>query len=248
MKNNRKRYLILNITLISLLILFVLSFVRAEIFNSRIDDLLIEFKESAILDLEKSNDKFKYYKVSRETKENRSAFYDEKSLIPGNPGDIIVDLESPFYIPILKELQTHYTGGHALFSYGDKILEITGNIFRTDNKVQYLENDYITNDDLDYFVGLRVKNMSEEDYKKLDNYLTNQIGKKYNYTFFFNRKNTFYCTDLVSRAYESIKSEYDLNPTKGFVTVQDLVLSKDTYIFMIKEKNNSGGFNIYYLE
>ena len=245
---NRKIFIVLNITIFLFIIYFGISFVKSDVINSKIDDMIEEFKQNAVLNEKISTDKIKYYKVSNETKENRPSFYDDNYSIPGNRGDILVELDSPFYIPVVKELQTHFAGGHALFTYGEKILEVTGNIFKADNKVQYLENDYITNDGLSNFVGLRVKNMTEQDYIDLDSYLQEQIGKKYNYLYFIDRKNKFYCTDLVSRAYESLNKGYNLNPTGGFVTVQDLVISDDTYIFMLKEKNKDNGFNIYYLE
>ena len=244
----KKRFLLVNLTLIIFIIFGTTAFVKASKINDNIKIMLKDFKKNAVYNPEKSTDKIKYFLVSRETKENRPAFADENFLYPGNYGDIIVDLESPYYLPIIREMQTLFVGGHALFSYGEKILEITGNVFRTDNRVQFLNNDYILNDDLDHFVGLRVKEMSEADYVNLDLYLRAQIGKKYNYFYFFNTQNHFYCTDLISRAYAALEKNYNLNQNKGIVTVQDLVISDDTYIFMLKESNKDGTFNVYYLE
>lgn len=250
MKKKKKRIvlLVINYFLIFLLGVFIFFSIKSFKINDEIESQIEEFKNSAIFNKEISNDTIKYYNVTRETLENKKAFYDEINLYPGTMGDILVNLESPFRIPIFSELQTLFFGGHAVISYGKEILEITGNFFRTDNIVKFAENDYITNSGIPRFVGLRVKNMAHEDYENLNKFYLEQLGKKYNYLYLFDTKNKFYCTDLISRGFESLNKGFHLNKNKGFVTVQDLVISEDTYIFMVKEIDKNGIVHIYYLE
>jgi hypothetical protein len=107
------------------------------------------------------------------------------------------------------------------------------------------------------FVGLRVKYATEETIDGAVNYAYDQYNNKsiYNFLFFLNMKYKYYCTDLVSRAYQSVmvepskQSSYSkaLNDD-GFITsVNDLILSKDTYITFYVEVIDDI-VHIYYLE
>jgi len=98
-------------------------------------------------------------------------------------------------------------------------------------------------------IGLRVKNTTEEDRNKIIEYADAQLDKGYNYTFIFNRENTFYCTDLVSRSVKNagININYDHFATTG----NDMIISKNTYIFFLRETVIVDGekvFNVYFLE
>src|SRR5690554_1768127 len=108
-------------------------------------------------------------------------------------------------------------------------------------------------------VGLRIKDV---DSASIDAFVDNAYEKYednrlYNFLFFLDMKNKYYCTDLVSRAYtevihgESKGYAKELNDD-GFITsVNDLILSKQTYItfiFEVKEENDEIVEYLYYLE
>lgn len=73
----------------------------------------------------------------------------------------------------------------------------------------------------------------------------------YNYLFFLDTKNKYYCTDIISRTYKSVEDSEGNKPYKlnddGFITsVNDLILSKDTIISNYFEVDKNGVENIYY--
>ncbi|NLK12122.1 MAG: hypothetical protein GX312_00825, partial [Candidatus Phytoplasma sp.] len=107
----------------------------------------------------------------------------------------------------------------------------------------------------DSFIGLRVKNITKEEKQLAINEAKRleEINTMYNYLFFLDTKNKYYCTDFISRIYQSInyqrndKEKLSLNDD-GFITsVNDLILSKDTYIFFYKETIGNHE-HIYYFE
>jgi hypothetical protein len=89
---------------------------------------------------------------------------------------------------------------------------------------------------------LRVKNVDSEQLVRLNEYLEsvadkdNEVGV-YNFAFFFNMKNRYYCSDLVSRAYQYAISPKDKDKLyskvlnyDGFITsIYDIVLSNEVY-------------------
>lgn len=107
------------------------------------------------------------------------------------------------------------------------------------------------------FVGLRVKHITEDQIDGAVDYAYDKYENKaiYNFLFFLNMKYKYYCTDLVSRAYQSVMvDEKDqrsyaraLNDD-GFITsVNDLILSRETYITFYVEIIDDI-LHIYYLE
>ncbi|MGI6782392.1 MAG: hypothetical protein ACOX56_06260 [Acholeplasmataceae bacterium] len=102
-------------------------------------------------------------------------------------------------------------------------------------------------------IGLRVRATKEERQQAVD--YVKELRRKnviYNYMFFLDTKEKYYCTDLISRAYQTIldennKSKYSLNDD-GFITsVNDLILSKDTMISTYFEVDKDGVEHVYYL-
>ena len=63
--------------------------------------------------------------------------------------------------------------------------------------------------------------------------------------YFFNTKETSYCTDIIGKAYSSIG--VDLNKDKLTTSVYDLLISDETYISYYWCKDNNGIMHIYYL-
>jgi len=108
----------------------------------------------------------------------------------------------------------------------------------------------------DEFIGVRVKNVTEEQLQALNDFGDSIKDKAlYNYLFFLDMKYKYYCTDLVSRAYQAVMVDSDqqkqystvLNDD-GFITsVNDMILSNDTYISVYVEIIDDV-VHIYHLE
>lgn len=104
------------------------------------------------------------------------------------------------------------------------------------------------------WIGLRIKGITQAEIDESLAYLSKleQEEAQYNFLFVLNTKNKYYCTDMVSRAYESIQTEsgkqkYDLNRDAIAVTVNDLVLSKDTYISYYVTTDKNDVKHVYYI-
>jgi hypothetical protein len=130
----------------------------------------------------------------------------------------------------------------------------------------WLNPDYRDENDPDYeaygsyyrpnFVGLRVKDITETQLDELNDFGDTLADEAlYNYLFFLDMKYKYYCTDLISRAYQHVMAETEdqknystvLNDD-GFITsVNDLILSNDTYITTYVEIIDNV-VHIYYLE
>ncbi len=91
----------------------------------------------------------------------------------------------------------------------------------------------------DEFMMLRVKNITNEQRQGAVAYAKNTYEQKklYNYTFFLDLSYKYYCTDLISRAYQSVmvpeerQQNYATVLNDRFITsVNDLIISEDTYI------------------
>ncbi len=149
-------------------------------------------------------------------------------------GDIYVSQESLLdVLPFVAEFITFYFGGHAgLILDQDYVIETTGMesdpednvVIKGGNSVLYPFFDRST-------VGLRV-DTSQENIDKAMDYALDKVGSKYNYSFIFNRKNTFYCTDLVARAYSSEAGVNGINLDKDGIAVScnDIITSNDVFI------------------
>jgi len=106
------------------------------------------------------------------------------------------------------------------------------------------------------FVGLRVKNVTQDQLDGVVEYGMEKVDVSlYNFLFFLDMKYKFYCTDLVSRAWQHVlideedQRQYSrsLNDD-GFITsVNDIILSDDTYMTVYVEVIDEV-YHIYYLE
>lgn len=102
------------------------------------------------------------------------------------------------------------------------------------------------------WIGLRIKDVTQDDIDEALAFLEDKAEQEaqYNFLFVLFTRNKYYCTDMVSRAYESIqvngKQKYNLNRDLIAVTVNDLILSKNTYIsYYVTTKNNVK--HVYYI-
>ena len=106
------------------------------------------------------------------------------------------------------------------------------------------------------FVGLRVRNVTEDQINGAIQYGENQLDQSlYNFLFFLDMTYKYYCTDLVSRAYQSVMVEESkqrnysraLNDDRFITSVNDMILSNDTYMIFYVEVIEDI-WHIYYLE
>lgn len=203
---------------------------------------------------EMSNDKQKFYTVSRGT--NRPAFtknsYDVVN--PGSPLDVIVKLESTFDIPFVTQFINFFIGGHAalccdtydndgLVLNNNYLIEATYNSAHDDVFVcskSYWEQIGFT----ERYIILRVKNLTDEDRTKVFEKAISMIGDKYNLSFIFNTHKYHYCSDLITKSFKAANrnTNYD-----GFATtIYDLVLSNDVEIVGYKEYDKTTKISTYY--
>lgn len=135
---------------------------------------------------------------------------------------------------------------------GNHLHKFTGaTAYKTSNYFidKYSDNTYYRKKSL----ALRVISTQSERQSASD-YLQELYRKQiiYNYMFFLDTKEKYYCTDLMSRTYHTIlddngKPKFNLNGD-GFITsVNDLILSKDTIISNYFEVDKNGVEHIYYL-
>lgn len=230
-----------------------------------IDKQIKDFKERAIYEgVDPLYNNIHYYKVEKKYEYediSRYTFDPLTSRKIGSKTDVIITNRNPMrgvavLDPIVGYLSTNFYVGHASMNSvddGSRMFEVIGNSSdQSRNAVIEGTNDwYIYYNDLEtpIIVGLRIKETTEEQRDKMVEYANMHLGKGYNYTFLFNRSNTFYCTDLVSRAakYAGLHINYDHLATTG----NDMIISKNTYIYFLRDIVYEDGqpiFNIYYLE
>ncbi len=106
------------------------------------------------------------------------------------------------------------------------------------------------------FIVLRARHVTSEQIDTAVAYADDKVDKAlYNFTYFFNTQYKFGCTDLVSRAYQAALVEPErqrnysraLNDDRFITTINDIILSKDTYMTVYVEVIDDV-FHIYYLE
>ena len=106
----------------------------------------------------------------------------------------------------------------------------------------------------DEYFGIRVKGINDEDRRNIIS-ITESIYEDdhmYNYLFFINNKNGYYCTSFIKEIYNRLGKMNDVNYNldyDGFtVSVNDIVLGRDTYMFSYFKVDDNGMGHLYYLE
>ncbi len=168
------------------------------------------------------------------------------------PGDIFIYRKSTLdenypNIPLLVPFVSYYFGGHAgIIADENNTIETNGTYSSAGaNIVDLCPNNIFYNEANRDAVGLRVK-APEEDINTALDYFNNAIGMPYNYTFIFNKANSYYCTDLVARGFgKEAGLPYNLDVDGIATSVNDLIISKDTFItyYMIYKGNEK---HLYY--
>lgn len=254
-------------TLAILVGLFLIFTINGYYEQSKINKKIEAFKSRGVFVLEDSEKYTTYYKVTKEYdyEESSKSNYDMSSRIVGDKADIIITDRNPMRDePLLRApigyLAKNFFVGHATFSINDggtRIHEVIGNGGPGFNVVSEGTNHWMStefsrgqNSVSPRILGIRIKEITVEQEDKMIEYTTAQLGKGYNYTFIFNRKNTYYCTDLISRAakHAGVNINYDFLATTG----NDMIISKNVYLFFYREteikEDGSKWFHVYYLD
>jgi hypothetical protein len=206
-----------------------------------------------------------YYRVpAREGEDTSRNIFDFNRRIIGAKGDIITSNRNPlrdfqpwgdFMKPFAKYLYLGHTSINSTED-GSRVYETLGNRNWENNIVQESSNTWLIAEEYDtddysspVIIGLRIKNTTPEQRDKMIEYAASKDGYPYNYTFLFNRVNSFYCTDIVSRsvAAAGININYDHLATTG----NDIICSQNVYIIFLREvviENGVERYNIYYLD
>jgi len=240
------------------------GFYEKALINKKIED----FKARAVyIGDDKIRANVYYYKVLKkyDYEDTSRNTFDIQRRIIGSKTDIIITNRNPMrgvliLDPIVGFLAHNFFLGHSTINStddGSKIIEVLGNtgnpewdrVLENYNDWMLIEDSLQEKSESPIIIGLRVKGTTASQRDKMIEYARKQIGKGYNYTFLFNRINTFYCSDLVSRSIKhgGINVNYDHFVTTG----NDMILSKNTYIFFLRETIIVDGekiFNVYFLD
>ncbi len=246
-----KIYKIFNFFIIFLLSFFSLAAILtidATIENIIVERQLVEFMNKGVEVGKHSNFTFYEVVIEEELTTPVLSFTESGNPYLATPGDIFVLRESSLTsIPLAAEFITYYFGGHSGIVYDeDFLIETTGMELNPElNKVIKNKNDVFFRPERVSSVGLRVK-ATEEEIESAVNFAESTIGLPYNYSFVFNRKNSFYCTDLVSRSYgKEAGLNFNLDKDGIATSCNDLIISKDTFItyYLVYEGYNK---HLYY--
>lgn len=257
----KKRILkVISITLVVFILFFLSTTILEYVaINNEINSFM---ERGKLVDIDIVN-KVKYYEVPRRKgeidKPSFTEYAGDKYAFAGSYGDTFVTQESPFFknpdIPIAYEFISFWWGGHAAIvgnttnEYGEpEIIEATAmSDTEENNAVTKTWNYWLYQEYRDSFIGLRIKGATNNEYINYANWANSQLGVPYNMTFIFNTKNTYYCSDLVSRGWATLG--YNLNEDAIVTSINDIIYSKDTYIFFYKYTDRGNGYqHIYYHE
>jgi len=113
------------------------------------------------------------------------------------------------------------------------------------NEVLELDNTFNINLRGEEVVGLRIKGITSENKERIQVIKDKYLGKKYNYLFIINLANRFYCIDLITRVLEDvgIRINYDFWVSTG----NDMITSKNTYLFYYSYVDKKGIIHRYFL-
>jgi len=249
MRKLKKLFIIIYVFLALFLVFVVNGAVERVLVNKEVE----AFVKRGELVYQKGNTE--YYRVSPKYSYEdltRHIINDYNDTKPGAKGDIFVTPRNPLrgdpFMDLLSEITWLGHAGIVVSDDGKKTIEITGNLGSDNNYVQEWNNTWIIEQHTEEMMLLRIKNTTSLQRDKMVEYAYSQIGKKYNYTFLFNRGKTYYCSDLVSRAIEhaGLNVNYDFVATTG----ADMLLSDNTYIVYYKKEilvGNNIIRKIYYL-
>ncbi len=245
---------LLGLYLTATLVFILWAFISSAIENIVIDIEIMDFQNRGVLISEKSTSTNKYYIVKSDKKLDSPCYTSYAGKIyPGGPGDIIVSKDAAITIPVIHELLSFFTGGHAAISafpysdykirtYEHEAIEVTGfgsNI--TVRKQSKNEWDMLYKEYMAYRVNTSLLNR-----KRAFNRAISFTGEEYNYSFMFELESKKYCSDLISRSYDYVG--IDLNKDNVATTVIDIMASPDTYLCYYSRVDKAGVRHNYILD
>lgn len=240
--------------IIKSLILFIVigALTTASVKNVQKIILVNEFISKGVYQPELSTEAEKHYIIYK-SDELPSYTINNKEILPGYEGDIIVSTEATLFNPIISGVVSFFAGGHATIcmnKYRDyeisvddyQSVEITG-VNMDENPAINNRNYWVTQQYFNEVIGLRVK-MTKEQREEIISLATSYIGDPYNYTFLFDTTNKSYCSDLVSKVFGHIG--FDLNKDDFTTSIYDLIVTNETYISYYHYFDSNGVKHIYY--
>lgn len=177
----------------------------------------------------------------------------------GNKSDIIITNRNPygriggaFISDVVGMFTTPLNSGHATVNIdSESIIECVGN---SDNNVVRIVNNEWFEDIIKYgeekenYIGLRIKDFDNDKRNEFVRLLNNELGKKYTFSFLIHSKDTFYCTDLITRTIK--KMNLKLNYDSFIATGNDILISNNTFIIFVVRKVDFKNkvINLYYMK
>ena len=244
---NMTRKQILRIFNILLLIIMINVIILFETNNIGDDAQLVidEFVSRGVF--VETIDNISYYRVAKkyeyEDTSNICDSYTDKLI--GTTGDIYISNGNPTGGYSLGYYLKQTWSGHAAIVSRDTATltyEIVGNRSKEENVLTERENLWFFATRNVDMVVVRPKVKNNE---KLLEYLHSNEGKPYNYVVVFHGRNSFYCLDIVIRAYDYCK--IDIENNGNIVQGCSIIASDKTYLIYYKQKLSDGKYNIYYL-
>ena len=231
-----------------------------------VNTILNEFKERGTyvktIDIQGQTVDIYYVYPKYDYEDAESFVFDDSELSKhyiGSSTDIILTTRNPLrrygtaIVRDIADIGAHYFFiGHATINVtddGSEMIESVGNAI-DGNGVRKVENTWIYTEvrygnDAQKILGLRIKNLDNDQKERICTYVTDLIGKEYNYLLPLYVKNKYYCTDLISRTL--IKEKININYDYFYTTGNDIIISDETYPIFLCERIEEGHFEIYYL-
>ena len=239
---NKVKKLVLIVCVILLIVIIVVSsFIIGS--GVKTKSVIDDFKKRG--ELVYVNDGVEYYKVIKayEYEDVSNRIYSTSSVLDeskkytdkkiGTTGDVYITSNDPFGTMYTKWASKRIKIGHCGIvydEYADSMVEVYGN--KVDNIVDIHDNDWNEQNKSELII---IRNKEHINKKEITDWLDSKIGMKYNYLFFINPKNRFYCTSLVSKCYEETQNQ-PISNNNIFVTGASMINNENTYIIYYKEK------------
>ena len=183
----------------------------------------------------------------------------DNNYIIGSNLDIIITNRNPLRfesMALVQDIGAFFSEkfyiGHATINIkddGSELIESVGNL-QNENGVRksrntWLKTEISKSNDAQRIIGLRIKNLEVDKIKEIDDEFESKIGLSYNYNLLIKKRNSYYCTDLITR----VLSEYNIkiNYDGLYPTGNDMIISNSTFPIFVCERTVQGNFNIYYL-
>lgn len=166
----------------------------------------------------------------------------------GDIGDIYVASRDPLGTAYTAWASSKIMIGHCGIVYsndGRYTYEVVGNQSKEDNVAKRYYNNWLSAPGPSITV-LRTK--QEIDSDSIVEWCDNHTGKPYNYLFPVKAKNSYYCSDLVSRCIKE-SNNIEVSTRERLVSGGSMILNDNTYIIYHRENSETEGvdYKVYFL-